>query len=188
MKTNKILSITTLFILSLSTLAFTSCDDDDDDQPTNALKLSATNIVVAPKETSTVTIGGGTAPFTVTTSNNKVATASIADKTISIVGVAEGKCSIKVADKNSLTSQIIVAVQTPLSLDKTTAEIAVGKTEDITISNGTQPYTLTVKDKTVATASVKNNVITVKGVKVGKTTITVIDKQKKSATIQITVK
>lgn len=188
MKTYNFFKIAMVAIFGLISICFASCDNDDDDQPTNALKLSSTNVVVAPQSSSTVTIGGGTAPYVVSSSNEKVATASVTDKTITITGTAEGKCSVKVTDKNSQTSQIIVSVQTPLTVDKTSAEIAVGKTVDITISNGTQPYTLTVKDKKVATASMRDHKITVKGVKVGKTTITVTDKQKKSATIQITVK
>lgn len=188
MKTYNLVKIAIFAIFGLSAIGFISCDNDDDDQPTNALKLSSTNVIVAPKNTATVTIGGGTAPYIVKSSNEKVANGSIADKTITITGVAEGKCSIRVTDKNNLTSQMIVSVQTPLTVDKSTVEIAVGKTEDISITNGTKPYKLTVKDKTVASASVKEDKISVKGVKVGKTTITVSDQQRKSVTIQITVK
>lgn len=189
MKKYNFFKVAMLAVFGLSTLSFASCDNDDDDNtPANALKLNPTKVEVAPTATATVTIGGGTAPYVVTSSNAKTATATVQDKKVTITGVAEGSCVVKVADKNSQTSQVIVTVKTPMTLDKTAVEVAVGKTADITISNGKTPYTLAVKDTKVATAVLKNNTITVKGIKAGTTTLTVTDKNKKSATAQITVK
>ena len=98
---------------------------------------------------------------------------------------------MKVTDKSKQTGQVIVTVKaasSSLTVDKKSAEMAVGKTVDVTVSKGTAPYTATVKDSKVATASVKDSKITIKGVKAGKTTVTVTDKNKKSATINVTVK
>lgn len=187
MKRNNFFKVAMMTAMSIFALTFTACSDDDD-EPVNTLKLSSTKVEVAPKGTATVTIGSGTAPFSVSSSNDKVATASVKDKAITITGVAEGNAFVKVTDKSNQTGQIIVTVKEPLAVDKTLAEVEVGKTVDITVLKGTAPYTATVKDSKIATASVKDSKITVKGVKAGKTTVTITDKNKKSASVEITVK
>lgn len=187
MATSNIFKVAMMTVMSIFALTFTACSDDDD-EPVNTLKLNPTKVEVAPKATATVTIGSGLAPFTVTSSNDKVATASVKDKSITITGVAEGYCFVKVTDKNNQTGQVIVAVKEPLTVDKTTAEVEVDKTVDVTVSKGTTPYTATSKDNKIATVSVKDSKVTIKGMKAGKTTITITDKNKKSATINVTVK
>jgi len=84
-----------------------------------------------------------------------------------------------VTDKNKQSGTIKVTVTEPLTVDKTSAEVAVGKTVDITVSKGTAPYTATMKDTKVATASVKDSKVTITGVKAGSTTLTITDKNKK---------
>lgn len=187
MKTNNFLKVAMLTAMGFFALTFTSCDNDDD-EPSNALKLNPTKVEIVPNGTATVTIGSGTATFTAKSSNEKIATASLKDKTITITGVAEGSCFVKVTDKNNLTGQVIVTVKEPLTVDKTSAEVAVGKTVDVTVSNGASPYTATVKDSKIATVSVKDSKVTITGVKAGATTVTITDKNKKSATVSVTVK
>lgn len=188
MKKFNLLKVLMMAVFSISAMVFTSCDNDDD-EPINTLKLTPTKVEVAPKATATVTIGSGMAPFTVSSSNTKIATVTSKDKTITITGVAEGSAYVKVTDKNKQTGQVIVTVKAAaLTVDKKSAEVAVGKTVDVTVSKGTAPYTVAVKDSKIATASIKDSKITIKGVKAGKTTVTVTDKNKKSATINITVK
>lgn len=186
MKIN-IFKVMMMAAIGLSAITFASCDNDDD-KPENTLKLSQTKVEVAPKMAVSVTVGNGTAPFTATSSNVKIATASVTDKTISITGVAEGSAFVKVTDKTGQTGQVIVTVKEMLTVDKASVDVEAGKTIDVVVSNGTAPYTATVNDSKVATASVKDNKVTIKGVKAGKTTVTVTDKSKKSATINVTVK
>ena len=190
MKKFNILKVMMMAVISISAMTFASCDNDDD-EPVNTLKLNPAKVEIAPKATATVTIGSGMTPFTVRSSNTKVATVKTKGKTITITGVAEGRAVVKVTDKSKQTGQVIVTVKaasSSLTVDKKSAEMAVGKTVDVTVSKGTAPYTATVKDSKVATASVKDSKITIKGVKAGKTTVTVTDKNKKSATINVTVK
>lgn len=191
MKKLNILKVMMMAVISISAITFASCDNDDD-EPVNTLKLTPAKVEIAPKNTATVTIGSGAAPFEVNSSNTKIATATTKDKTITITGVTEGSAIVKVTDKSKQTGQVIVTVKaapsSSLTVDKKSAEVAVGKTVDVTVSKGTEPYTVNVKDSKVATASIKGSKITIKGVKAGKTTATVTDKNKKSATINVTVK
>lgn len=187
-----ILKVMMMAVISISAMTFASCDNDDDERPVNTLKLTPAKVEIAPKATATVTIGSGTAPFVVNSSNTKIATVTSKDKTITITGVAEGSAVVRVTDKSKQTGQVVVTVKaassSSLTVDKKSAEIAVGKTVDVTVSKGTAPYSVAVKDSKIATASVKDSKITIKGIKAGKTTVTVTDKNKKSATINVTVK
>jgi len=173
----------------LSVAAFTACDNDDDKQ--GDIKFDPTTVEVAPDKTSTVTIKNGTTPFTVASSNEKVTTATVKDNTVTITGVKEGSAYITVKDKALLAGKIPVLVtKNPngLTFDKTSASMAVGKTDAVSVKNGTKPFTATSGDTKIATCSVKDNKVTIKGVKVGTTTVTVTDKSKRTGTINVTVK
>lgn len=187
MRKKNFLKVAMMTAMSIFALTFTACSDDDDEQ-TNTLKLNPTKVEIVPKATANVTIGSGTAAFTVNSSNTKIATASVKEKTITITGIAEGNCFIKVTDKSNQTGQVIVTVKEPLTVDKTSAEVNAGQTVDVTVSKGTTPYTATSADTKIATVSVKDSKVTIKGVKAGKTTVTIADKNKKTATVSVTVK
>ena len=178
-------------MMSICSFGFTSCDNDDEPNG-NALKFSPEKVEVAPNKSITVSINGGTAPFTVTSSDTKIATASVSGTTITVAGVKNGNTIINVVDKNKFTGKFNVKVTdkpvTGLSLDKIAVNVGVKKTETVTVSNGSVPYTATSKDTKIATVSVNDNKISIAGVKAGKTTVTITDKNKKSATVNVTVK
>ena len=73
-------------------------------------------------------------------------------------------------------------------MPKTSLNIAVGKEDVVNIKTGQAPYTVNVKDNKIATATVKDAKITIKGVKAGTTTVNVLDKNKLAGTITVTVK
>lgn len=73
MKKFNILKVMMMAVISISAMTFASCDNDDD-EPVNTLKLNPAKVEIAPKATATVTIGSGMTPFTVRSSNTKVAT------------------------------------------------------------------------------------------------------------------
>lgn len=187
MKKINVLKFMIMAVMSIFATTFVSCDDDDN-EPVNTLKLTPAKVEIVPKATATVTIGSGTAPFTVVSSNSKVATATVKDKTVTIMGVAEGSVYVRVTDKNGQMGQTIVTVKQPLEVDKATVEAAVGATVDVLVTKGTAPYTAKSADAKIATVSVNGSKVSIKGVKAGKTTISVTDKNKRSATISVTIK
>jgi len=75
-----------------------------------------------------------------------------------------------------------------LRVSKGKVEIAAGETATVTVSNGTEPYTVKSADEKTATATVSKSTITLTGVKEGKTSVMVTDKAKLTAAIAITVK
>jgi len=186
MKKISIFKVFMMAAISVFALTFASCDDND--EPENTLKLNPTKVLLAPKGTATVAIENGTAAFTANSSNEKVATATVTDKTITITGVAEGYAMVKVMDKNSQMGQVAVTVKEPLTVNKTSVEVEVGKTASITVQKGAAPYKATTADSKIATASVKDSNITITGVKAGNTIVTVTDKNNRTATVTVTVK
>lgn len=191
MEQTKFLKFAAAMLCGIAALATASCDKDDDEQP-QGLKLNPTKVEVVVGETADVAVSGGTAPYTATTTDKAIATASVKDNTVTVTGVKKGSAVLAVTDKNNLRGSLSISVvekkSSALSFDKQSVEVAAGKEDVVTISGGAAPYTVTTKDAEIATASEKDGKLTVKGVKAGATTITVQDKDKKSGTIAVTVK
>lgn len=172
-------------------MSLTSCDDDDDDKKTGSLKVSTNKIEMAPGAKSNVTVRGGTAPYTASVRNTNIATASVSNTTVTVTGVNAGSTTLTISDKNRKNALVSITVKgaaTGLTVDKSTVNVAVGKEETVNISGGTTPYTATSSSTATATAAVSGQKVTIKGVKAGTATITVTDKNKKTASIKVTVK
>ena len=78
-----------------------------------------------------------------------------------------------------------------LTFDKTTIEVTEGKTADLKVKNGTAPFRVEIsgkKGEKVAEASAKANTITVKGLKAGAGTLSVVDKNGARGAISVMVK
>ena len=175
----------TVAIACVCAATMVSCSKDDDNK---SMTFSASKVVVAKDVTKTVTVSNCTTPLTAKSSDSTVATVTVKDATLTVKGVKVGSAIITVIDNNKQTGSFSVVVNEAISLSKTTATASVGNSDTVTVSNGTAPYTATVKDATIATATVTDNKIAVKGVKAGTTTVTVADKNKLTGVIIVTVK
>ena len=188
-KSTTLLSLACLS-LAFVAFAFVSCDDDDNIDEKQEFTPSG-NVEVPAGQLTTVTVSDGTSPYSVFTSDDKISTATVDNSTITITGVEKGTATITVTDKDKKTGKISVTVTDAkgLELDKTTLEVDVNEEDVVTITGGTAPYAALTKDATIATATVAENEITIKGLKAGSTIITATDKDKKnSGTISVTVK
>lgn len=189
MEKKKFFKLAAMAVVAIFAITFASCSDDDDDN--KGIKCSPATVTVEVGKTADVKLAGGTEAYTVKSSDEKTATAVVNKSTITVTGIKEGKATVTITDANKLTAALpvtITAKTADVTLDKTSAEIGVGKTATVTIQTGTSPFTATSKDSKIATASVKDKTVTIKGVKAGTTTVTVSDKNKKTATISVTVK
>lgn len=177
--------------LCLCSFAFVSCDKNENKTP-DPLTFSVTKAEVEVGKTVEVTVKNGTQPFTVKSSDEKIATVKVEEKRskITVTGVAGGTATISVVDKNQRTGSFTVTVKAAaekLEFDKAEVTVGVEKEEVVTVKSGTAPYTVKVTDAAVATAIVKEAAITVKGVKAGTTTLTVTDKDGKTGEVAIKV-
>ena len=188
MKIKTILKTMAMAVVCLSAVAFVSCSDDDDDNKSNSsMNLSATKVEVGVDSSSTVSVANCTTPLTAKSSDSTIATVAVDKTTLTIKGVKAGAANVVVTDAKSKTATIAVTVKEMLSFDKTTLSVSAGKEGTITVKSGTAPYTVAVKDETIATATVNDAAITIKGVKAGSTTLTVTDKNKVTGVINILV-
>ncbi len=175
--------------LCLGSFAFVSCDKNDNKTP-DPLSFSEIKVEVEVGKTAEVTVKNGTQPFSVKSSDEKVATVTVDKEKITITGVAEGTATISVADKDQAAGSFTVTVKAAaekLDFDKAEVTVGVEKEDVVTVNSGTAPYTVKVADETVATATVNESAVTVKGVKAGTTTLTVTDKDGKTGEVSIKV-
>ena len=191
MKTKVFFKSTAVAVCCLTSFAFASCSKNDDTPPISHLTFDKNKVELAEGNKVTVKVGGGVEPYKVTPGDAKIATATVEKNVITITGVKKGGTVINVSDKNKKSGIVTVVVKdaaSALTFDKPTVTLAINKTEQVTVKGGTGPYMAVVQTPTVASAEVKGNVITVKGLKTGATTITVNDKNKNVGTIAVTIK
>ena len=184
MELRKVFKTMMLAVCCLGAGVLVSCDKEDD----NNLKLSMPKVEVMPGVAVKVSISNGTQPYSVKSMDEKIATVELVKNVMTVKGLKEGKTTIVVTDKKKRSAMLAVNVVTPLAFDKGKVEIAVGKEDVVTIKSGKAPYTVMVKDKKVATATVNGNRIMIRGVKAGTTLINVFDKNKLAGTVVVTVK
>ena len=176
--------------LCLGAFAFVSCDPKKDDKVPEPLTFSVTKAEVEVGKTAEVTVKNGTQPFTVKSSDEKIATVTVDKEKITVTGVAEGTATINVTDDAKAIGSFTVEVKAAaekLEFDKAEVSVGVEKEDVVTVKSGTAPYTVKVADETVATATVNEAAITVKGLKAGSTTLTVTDKDGKTGEVSVKV-
>jgi len=166
------------------------------DAISGGLVATPNSVTVVIGSNATVTINGGTTPYTIVTNpTSTVATATISGSTLSVTGVAVGTTSVVVKDNSSPTKTVTVgitvtATATGLTASPTSVSVAVGSASSATISGGTTPYTIqTAPSSSIATASISGATLSVSGVAVGVTSVVVKDNSSpaKTVTVSITV-
>ena len=163
---------------------------------TDLYMTAPSTISLEPAAASSFIIGGGSAPYTVSSSNTAVATAAII-----------GNSTLAISAKKAGTAQIVVfditgkSVATTLTVAPTgvisppplyvaapgTVTLAVGATSNYGISGGTLPYTVSSSNASVVSASGTATTLTLTGVASGTAQVVVFDALGLSATVTVTV-
>jgi len=154
-----------------------------------ALSVSSTTVSVVVGNSQQVTITGGTGFYKISSSDEKIATATVSGSTVqkgTIQGVAIGTAIITIEDDTGATATIDVTIS-GLTLDKTSIIVQPAGSVTITVLTGTPPYSVVSSDDTIATALVASDKITITGVATGSATITVSDSSSVSAVISVQV-
>lgn len=126
------------------------------------------------------TLGGGTGPYAVTSSNPAVLLPSLRGNLLSLTAGVAGTVSLKISDAAGATLWSLVTVQSavaPLTLSKLVMGGAVGLQESIAIAGGRPPYQVVFDGSGVATGSVNGGTLTLALLAPGSGVVTVYDSQ-----------
>jgi hypothetical protein len=100
------------------------------------------DVTIATRSNITYSIGGGTAPYTVTSSNASVATVSQTDSSFTLHGVAPGVTTVVIRDALGGTVDVAVTVSnTQLSLNPNKSSSFIGDVNYAYIIGGVGPFT-----------------------------------------------
>lgn len=142
----------------------------DSDSPVNTTTINVSvSILLAISENcfhlpvdgiGTVTISGGTSPYTATSNDVSIATVSVDGAEATIVAHGNGNAIITVSDTAGALNAIAVSVDT-LSASSDSISLDPGASETITISGGTAPYLAISSVPTVAGVTVSGSDITI---------------------------
>lgn len=151
------------------------------------------NITITPGTSAPYLVGGGEGPYTVTSSNESIATARLAGTTMIVSGIGAGTAMIAVFDATGASTRTAVTVGRPTSTTPlyTTAQssitIPVSADTNYLIAGGSAPYTISSSNASVAVASIAGNTLTVTGLSAGTANIAVFDSLGASLRIAVSV-
>ena len=137
-------------------------------------------------------MGGGTGPYTATSSNASVADALLAGNSLKVTGITAGSANIVIRDSQGATVNVAVTVPAASTIPLfTTAppsvSIAIGSSQTYGVGGGTGPYTATSSNAGVADITLVGNSLKVIGLKAGSASIVVRDSVGASVTVAVTV-
>lgn len=148
------------------------------------------DIVVVPLTSPTFTIGGGKAPYFVSTSNASVITSTVSGTTLTINGLVVGTAKLQLTDSAGALIAINVnvgagAVVPLFTTAPSSITLVSGVAVPYTISGGTSPYTVTSSNISVATVSAVGSSFVINGITAGTSQIVIRDSI--GATVNVSV-
>jgi hypothetical protein len=136
-------------------------------------------------------IGGGVAPYTVSSSNSTAVAVSASGSTLSIVGLAGGSATVVVRDAVGATATTNVTVGSATTLYSTLpSPLTVGlgmTTSSYRIAGGTPPYTVTAANPSVVKLNLTGNSLSILGAASGTSRVTIFDAIGASVSSDVTV-
>lgn len=143
-----------------------------------AVSLSTTAPSVAVNQSVTVGVYGpsGVSYYVSNNSNPSSVQANLSGTTLTLTGIAQGSSNITVcASTNScatLTATITPSVSNGnIAVSQNTLSLTAGQSATITVSGGTQPYSLSGGTNSVTTESISGTTLTIYGVAAGVSTV-----------------
>lgn len=112
---------------------------------------------ISPKTSQTFKLGGGVAPYTVTSSNVSIASATVSGSNLTITSLLIGSATVQIRDAAGATLSASVTVGTvPLALNPTSAQAFIGDVVVSRITGGTPPYRVSVGIPDAVTATIES--------------------------------
>ncbi|WP_460508934.1 hypothetical protein [Hydrogenophaga soli] len=150
-----------------------------------SFSISARDIALQPGATRTLTLSGGTAPFSTTSLSPGIATASVSGTSLTITGVSEGSnAEIRVIDSKGVTQSVLVTVAAPIpsasGLAFTVnmpANLALRPRNSVTytLGGGTPPYSVASSNTAIVNPTVRGAALILATGLAGNATVTLTD-------------
>ncbi len=138
------------------------------------LPPTTTSLTLAPNELARLEVSGGSRPYTAASTNSTIALASVSDGVLSVAGVSIGTSPVTVTVTDAKNAKVTLPVNVTASplpgsfeLSPKVLTVAPSSTEIIAIAGGASPFTFLDLKPAIATASVKDREVRVKGVSEG---------------------
>ncbi len=187
----KLILVLSTIVLGIFTLQ--SCKEDECVVETTDIKLDKTEVALTNiGATEMVKVVEGEGQLNVMAENPKIADATISGRMITVTAKSEGETMVTVTNtfKSATFKVKVTAPAFAIEEGKDKIALSIKGQQEIALVGGTAPYkVLSIDPADKATAEIKDRkvVITAKADN-GKATITVTDANKKTATIEVTLK
>lgn len=164
--------------------------------PIEDLQIDASSLELKVGESKTVSITSGNGDYTVKSSDESVATASVDGTTVTVKAVSTGSAvTITVTDKSGQKEIIKVTVNAPIPIyddlvlsSDDPIELNVNESSTFSIVSGSGSYAVAIGNEAVATVKLRGSDVDVSGVASGNTVITVTDTQSgQFVTVNVTI-
>lgn len=150
-----------------------------------SFSISARDIALQPGATRTLTISGGTAPFSTSSLSPGIATASVSGTSLTITGVAEGShAEVRVIDSQGVVQSVRVTVAAPIPsasglafTANMPANLALRPRNSVTytLGGGTPPYSVASTNTAVINPTVQGAALILATGQAGNATLTLTD-------------
>ncbi len=153
--------------------------------------LSQSNVTIAVNQTTSVSISGGIAPYSLPVSSNGIYQASISGTNLNVTGLGDGSSQISVCSISGSCSSLYITVSGTNSGQPTFSQnnlsLLVGQNSTISIYGNGSYYISSNSSSAVATAVVVGNSIMVSAVASGNTSISVCQTGSQCGTLYVAV-
>ena len=156
--------------------------------PFNALAatVSPSSLTLTPGQASSLSITSIQGTLKLTNSNTQVASATLAGAKIKVTGLTPGSTTLSVRDSKG-TKTVKVTVKPAMTVNPQSLSLAVGATATLTVSNPSGTVSLKNSDASKVAATLKGNVVTLKGKEAGNASLTLRDsKTTRTVPVQVT--
>ena len=140
----------------------------------------------------TYAISGGVGPYTATSSNPNVLTATVNGNTLTLTGLTAGSATAVLRDSVNTTVSIPVTVSAAagaalFTTAPATLTVSRGTTTVYSIGGGLAPYTATSSNAAVVSATVSGSQLTISGLANGSGSVVLRDAANNTVTVGVTV-
>lgn len=141
------------------------------------LSLNPSAITLGMNQNGSIQLLGGSAPYTISTISGETIHYSFSGDLLTVSGATLGSRSVRVCSSNATCMNLSITVtgtQSPtLALNPASLMINLGQSGTVQIIGGTSPYNISSVTGNTLTTSISGSVLTVQGINVGVTSLTV---------------